>query len=467
MWGVFLSALLFLSFSFFSVEYWATLFSLAYLVACWIAILLYREKWDMDYFAPIFPTLGLLYLYVIASGLNAGSHGVTIYGDIVEPEILKTYYLSCFIGTIGLCVGFISGIKAGKFDGKLSRVLRRVWAISAYKLLTYGLIFFVVGFPYSTKPFDFLHAKSYSEYAFASRLASMENASTPLIEVFGVYPSMVCLLSGATILLFNAKRSISRVLSITILFSFFATAILSGSRSYAVLPAILILFYYHYRIRKIGVKLLAATVMFSYLVVNALPVLRVTNSPVEMAQIFVSTLMERRELLSVENSGEFLVSQNFMRLISGVAVGETAYSYGETFVSEVLTYIPRVLFSDRPLPLSEKFVETFYPGVRDTGAGYGFFYLMDGYWAFGFLGVYIVMMFYAKVVQHMYQLCDPFSGSDASAMFYVFLLFATVFTAIRGGVIGSFKFALMLSTPFLVTSILPTIKIWDNRSGFH
>ena len=75
-----------------------------------------------------------------------------------------------------------------------------------------------------------------------------------------------------------------------------------------------------------------------------------------------------------------------MELITGIRAGRTSYTYGSSVITEFLVFIPRAVYPNRPLPLSERFVDIFYPGVREAGGGHGSFYLQEGYWALGVPG---------------------------------------------------------------------------------
>jgi oligosaccharide repeat unit polymerase len=432
-----------------------------YTVVYWIITLyvlyLYRGAEKLDFFAPIVPSLGLLYLYSISSAIRATATGMTIFNDPVDPDTLTIYYHACILGLYGLCVGFTWGntknsANSASFYFRLSDVQ------TFRKLLIYGTLIFLILFPFANTPFNFINVKSYNETAFASRIEAMAQPLAPIIEVFLVNTPVSLMLCLATLLIFRRRNVFVRSAGCFIFFCFLARALLGGARSAVVLAGILIACFFHYRVKRIGPKLIIAIFLAGYFIVNTMSVLRITSNPMEMIKVFSEQTQESIAFLSLNNSGELLTGQNLMRLISGIRNGESGYSYGATIFSELLVYIPRSLYPDRPLPISELFIETFYPGVRDAGGGYGFFYLMEGYWAFGLLGVFVFMVFYARLVQWVYMYFQRNVKSDFATLWYAFILINLVMYAVRSGIIGMFKAALMYSIPFIIIYVLPNVE---------
>ena len=152
-----------------------------------------------------------------------------------------------------------------------------------------------------------------------------------------------------------------------------------------------------------------------------------------------------------------------MRQIKGINDGETSYTYGLSVINEILVFIPRAIFPNRPLPLSEKFVETYYPGVRDMGGGYGFFCLQEGHWAFGIFGIFVFMFFYGKVVQKLYLIFLASDNSLIANFVYSQAYFCLVVVAVRSGIIGNFKALLMNLIPFIIIYFLPKLTFKNSE----
>lgn len=416
----------------------------------------------MDFFAPIVPSFFLLYLYSVSSAMNATAMGVTIYSDTVDLKTLSTYYLACLIGLCSLGFGFIWGKSKGIPPG--IPVSERISDRQTFrKFMIYGVIIFLALFSYAQMPFDFINVKSYGEVAFASRMDRMDQVFAPIIDVFLINLPVTLMLCLATLLIFRRKNLFARSIGAAIYFCYIATALLGGGRSAVALAGILFMCFFNYRVKRIGLRSVLLIFLLGYFTINIMSVLRVTNDPQAMVEVFTETVHGNFDFLDLKNSGELLVGQNLMRLISGIQNKETDYSYGITVFTEFLTYIPRALYPGRPLPLSERFIDTFYNGVRETGAGYGFFYLMEGYWAFGLVGVFIFMLCYSRLVQWVYMFCLSNMRADFVTLWYAYLLQTLVFTAVRSGLIGVFKAALMISIPFILIYAAPNIR-WKNIS---
>ena len=438
------------------------LFSVLFWIIASSGLYLYKIVGEFDYFAPILPSFVLLYLYSISSALSATYMGATIYKDVVDSGTLLIYYLSCIIGLYALCVGFIWG-----HTKKIAKSVLAFRSLSdsklLHKLLIYAPLSYMVFFQFAKKPFDFINVKSYSETSLTSRIESMADPSLPILEVFCVYIPVTSLLCFATVIVFRKYNVFLRSLGLFILFSFSATALLAGSRSAIAQVGMLMVIFYNYRIKKISGKSFIAMFFVGYIVVNTMALIRVTKNPLEMVQVLYDNLNSDISFLALEKSSELLTGQNLMRLISGIRDGETGYTYGFNVFTELATYIPRILYPGRPLPLSELFVETFYPGVRDSGGGYGFFYLMEGYWALGLVGVLLFMLTYARLVQLVYEKFYRNAESDFAVLWYAFILSALVMTAVRSGIIGVFKGSLMSSIPFILIYILPSIGLIKSK----
>jgi oligosaccharide repeat unit polymerase len=129
----------------------------------------------------------------------------------------------------------------------------------------------------------------------------------------------------------------------------------------------------------------------------------------------------------------------------------------------MLVFIPRAFFPDRPLPLGELFVETFYPGVRDEGGGYGFFILQEGYWSFGIVGVFAFMFLYGWCTNKIYQLFTKYRNFDIVVLWYASIYSVMVIAAVRSGILISLKTILMNSLPFILYLKLPYIMTGTNK----
>jgi len=326
----------------------------------------------------------------------------------------------------------------------------------------------VVGFVMSSflkKGFDFRDVPSYLETALISRVLYMEKGSDQgLFEYFTYLAPLFLVLSAATLLIFR-KNPVFRLIGLTIFGSHLFSVFLGGSRTALAAAACIFLVYYHYRIRKIKLSVLVSLFAVGLVMINIVSVLRSTSDPAQMIDLGMSIISsEDYNVTTLSRSGELLTGQNLLRLIQGINNGESGFAYGGSLLSELLVFIPRGFLPNRPLTLAENFVDTFYPGVLESGGGYGFFFLMEGYWSFGVSGVIVLTMFYGYLLDRFYLWCMNFIGSDAVAILYGIALFPLAMYSIRSGLTISIKTALMNLAPILLIMYLSNIFAYLMRS---
>jgi len=319
----------------------------------------------------------------------------------------------------------------------------------------------IICIPWVKTAFDFVNIESYSITSQLGRIAKREMGATqPLQEVFLCNIPLALLLMLGILLIIRQKNVFAKAAGTAIIMMHIATTILGGQRNSLALVGTLILVFINYRVRRLGLFALTMIFVTGFLTINIMSLVRQTNNPVKMVQLFAESIAGgNTAFLRLEESSEFITGQTMMRLIGGIRDGETKYTYGSSIFTTLLVFIPRALYPDRPLPLSERYLEIFYPGVRDSGGGYGFFYLMEGYWAFGLVGVLLFMTAYACIVQWIYKGFTESVMTDGMAMWYAYIIYALVFMAVRTGVIGLFKIALINSLPFIILYFTPVFRL--------
>ena len=415
----------------------------------------------VDVFAPLVPSIVLLYLYVSGSALYVAEAGSTMFGDPIGRDVLRTFYLASLIGLTGLSAGFLWGRVSPSplpewmrfdptlTDSELFRILRVLAPVLGALCL-----------PWVIESFDFFRVKGYAEVALEGRLLKREQGTgQPLVEVFLQHLPLALLLGLGLLLLFRARGAAWRVAGAALIGAHMATALLGGQRGVLMLSGTLVLVFVHYRVHQLRGWTLVGIFLAGYLVINGLAFVRVTTDPAMM----LALLRQAWDggdgtFLALAQSGEFAVGQNLMRLISAVQEGQVGFTYGISVLTEALVLVPRAILPGRPLPLSEQFVEIFYPGIREIGGGYGFFYLMEGYWALGLPGVFAFMATFGWGVAVVYRAFTTGTMTDFKAMWYAFVLYSLVLASVRTGLIGAFKGALMASIPFLLVLALHRIR---------
>jgi oligosaccharide repeat unit polymerase len=228
---------------------------------------------------------------------------------------------------------------------------------------------------------------------------------------------------------------------------------LSGLR--AVLISYLISFYFYYLFRykkQTGTSFLKYLLylvlfFFVYVIVNLIPIVRSSSDGLEMIKLFQDYVSENGlAFLQLQNSGELQTSINLMKLQDGILSGRSSFNYGQTVLNDLMVFIPRVFYDNRPLPTSELFALKFYPEIFSEGGGMGMFFLIDGYWSFGVFGVFIFSFLFACLLGVLYKSLYRNIHRKLSS-FILFIIFFQIFivSSVRGGMVLSLRTFIMNS----------------------
>jgi oligosaccharide repeat unit polymerase len=431
---------------------------LIFCILGYIFIRLNFLKGNFDVFSPAIGLTVLLFLYSTISALYIEEKGLTYYGDIIDSRTTDLYYLTCLTGLIGIAVGILL-TKIIRIDFNKFKLIRKF--LIKNKEFRKKIFFFtiLISIPLSFKLFplfNFINVPSYYERALALRVERLDDISSGISETFLLNLPITLILCCSTLLIFSTKRIVYIFLGFFILFSYLAQNTLAGWRGQVVAAAIIPVMYYHYRIKRISLKKAAFAGMAVLIFMNTLSFVRNTSDPMEMIDLVVDAVKsDDTNFIKIQSSTELYTAMNLHRLISGIENGDTTYTYGYSIITELMVFIPKIIFPSRPLALSELFVETFYPGIFEKGGGYGFFFLQEGYWAFGILGVLFFMIFYGWCVQTIYNWIKKNIEYDIIIFIYSSIYYVLVVSAVRTGVILLFKSVIIGLLPFIIVVYLP------------
>ena len=417
-----------------------------------------QEKYD-DLLHPAGPLLIVTFLYAFASILfyyNSG--GETLYGDVISTPSFVSFCVACILGELGIIIGaIIAGrqLKGRQIQNVRGSVLLRL-AIPVLIVIaaTLAIFFFVDIIP----AFNFLSVSAYSDWALNSRVAALEaDAALPIRQILLTSMPSVLLIASGIFLIFRGKFLV-RFIGIAILGANILTGLLSGARGAMFATLCSIVIFIHYRIKRFRLPTMVLGVFCSILLLHAIALVRSTSKLSEMVDIFVTqTTGNVSHLLDLSGSGELLVGLNLMKTIEAISAGDSKFNYGKGFVDDILCYIPRAIFPDRPLPLGDKFVVEFYPGVHEMGGGYGLFFLQDGYWSFGLIGVFVSLFAYSWALSRIYFYFKIYFDSDFMVLVYGFIYFPLVIASPRTGLMISFKSAAVLAFPFMFVLVFASL----------
>jgi oligosaccharide repeat unit polymerase len=417
-----------------------------------------------DPFNPYVVLSILFYLYGVSTLLYVEENGITYNSEIVSYSPLAEYAVICLLGQVGLIVGTFVSFGDRSFvipqDARLSRKQLQL-------LIGPALVIALAMIPFFWDRFNFISVTSYAEYALESRLDRYEDVTRGVKDVFLRDSPTLVVLCAATVYLFRAQSAlILRSAAFIVLGTFLTTAMLSGARSLLVLGALLPLIYMHYQVRRFSlIEMLVGSVMV-YFFINSLAVMRLSSNFSEMVLLLQEDIVEKGyDFLRLSQSGELATSSNLLRLVAAIQLGETQHLLGELMISQFGAFIPRAIWPDRPFVGSELFVFTFYPGVLESGGGYGFFFHQDGYWDFGIPGVIFYAFVLGWLTSRFYKRYVILDRSSFSTLIYATLYGPLVLAVVRSGLIGSLKASLMAVFPLLLIVLLTRSGLLGSTTG--
>jgi len=429
--------------------------------------LIFRQDFS-DVFTPALVTLILLFLYTSVTLYSYLDHGHAPQGKISASHTLVVYCQAVLLGVCGIFFGEQLGKKASRL------LLFRNIDISMgldnriYRKLTWAaLVSLVIFLPWTYKAFDFFHAKSYYMAALSSRVEYVAAGPLqPIKEVFLREIPILIINIWALMTLFRRSKILLRLLAAAVFGSFALTLLLTGARSTIAMYAVAITLLFHYRLRRITLGWLAVLVTVGIIFVQMMSFARssAVAKPLPMIKTTWEVLQDNPGALLPKDNSELLSAETFMRLVQGIQNGETEYTWGSSVLSEALVYVPRVLYPNRPQPLSYKFLDVFYPKVREMGGGYGFFYLGDGYWAFGLPGVFLFMMLFMALLQTVHGTLLRLKPGSFAILCYGFVYYPMVMS-LRGGIFMALKAALMNLLPLIVIIPILGLTTFRRREG--
>lgn len=438
------------------------IYSVSTIVIITMFRLLPKKRRIMDLFYPKYILLILFFLYSLAGISAIEVIGRDSQGTVIPEYIIDSYIISCLIGLLGLCTGFYF------YEAKGYSTLKKV-AFNDSKalkiLLAYSLIAVVINLGDILAKYNFISVQSYAETALTYRLNFQESRSSGLKQVF-LTDSPVMIFNFYFITrFFNARNKLISWLWLVPYTACILTALLSGFRGHLVILLLPLIFIYHYRVRKFElnppkVLLMVFTGIIGYTTINLLALLRSTSNVKEMLAI-INKLIVNKSLAfnSLAYSGELTTSLNMMRLMLGFDKGEVGFTYGMSIINEFLVFIPLAIFPNRPNTISERFVLTFHPEIYKIGGGMGQFCLLEGYWAFGNIGVFLTSITFAYLSAKLYGSIAPyFASSSIYVLFYALSFNSIVVSVVRGGYIGAIK-GVIINGIVIILAIVISKKI--------
>jgi oligosaccharide repeat unit polymerase len=324
----------------------------------------------------------VIQLYSIFGFLGAISEEGLYYSTFISQESFFIFILSHFFW----------------FSGVLLTIKYNTANIANHKILSNNnfenyfffllILYFICTLIFfgNWKNISLFNLLSYHDVALSQRLIYKENYFAGIEHVFISMP-----LSSVFIFLFiknifNSK-SYKKIFFIFILLNLLIPNLYSGSKSAILLFFLFLFYYFNARVKSISKITIFFGVIMAIFFMQFISVIRGMITEILDYEIYSKNLFEK--IFDLSKSGEFAVSQNLLILIEGIKDGTTDFLGLNGLINNLLSYVPRFIFNDRPEDVALLFVKIFQPAIFEKGGGMAFYIIQEFYWYFGLIGVYL------------------------------------------------------------------------------
>lgn len=218
--------------------------------------------------------------------------------------------------------------------------------------------------------------------------------------------------------------------------------LIMGNRSMVMYLLIAATLFVHIRIHKISAKSLVVLAACGFIALNVYGYLRtsnyssfsgfINNTTSAFTGVRQSGGLGESAYYTL-TSGEFVVPFETMPQMLKSVGHEVPYAYGKTFAEAPDFFVPSALFPDRPLPLTNWYMNSFYGGNTGLNEGRAFFFLSEGYLNFGPIGVLLVGGFWGLLLGALSRYQRNGGGNPGVDMIYCLSI-----AFIQRGIAGSF-----------------------------
>lgn len=407
----------------------------------------------IDPFRPHIGLSTLLYLYSLSTLIFVKNGNVTYYGEQVSEEIIFLYIMACLFCTAGISCGTLMINLFGSKNRQI--IFSKKLVPDRFGIYKIALVLGFIFSPLIIYKFQPWNATSYADVALSLRVEHLSDVTAGIKGILFENMPLILILAACTFAIFDhGLHSLIRLMAGSLLIAYTTTSLLSGWRGELAFIILVIIIYFHWRIKKLKIKYLIFAALIGYILINTLSVARVSSNPIEM----IAAVLENFDtsglvFLAISQSSELATSTNLLRLILGIETGESQFGHGSILFNQISSFVPRAIWPDRPPMGSELFVQTFYPGLFESGGGYGFFLPQDGYWDFGLTGVFFYSLFFGMILESIYIWFSNRRSIDFLVLFYAILYSHLVLAVVRSGIIAGLKAALIASIPLIIVWI--------------
>jgi hypothetical protein len=360
-------------------------------------------------------------------------------------SVMPTYCRAVVLGLMGFLLGYQWSHKKGL--SRQSSLLSQI-SVPRFSLLCWvlGVVLAAVSLENLAQFFDPSTVTPYTEWALTLR--ATRTATSVVFE----YTSLLAVYLLITALLLKTiTRRATRLFTYLLLALVVVPTVMAGRKDLVLFCVISILIMKNYLAQAVRFRNALLLGVCVYVFATMLNNVRNTKVLSDMWSQSAEYIQSDPAILAPVRSSEISGTPvTFMEIAQAIQEGRLSYSFGQTYLTEAVTFVPRILYPERPRPLAEEFMAIFYPRQAAMGAGHALFILGDGYWAFGYIGVFAEMFIYGSIISWIYGLLLSKRNSPPIVAIYANLYFPLVIGAMRGTLLGTMKATLMGFAPFAV-----------------
>ncbi len=214
--------------------------------------------------------------------------------------------------------------------------------------------------------------------------------------------------------------------------------LLMGNRGMIMYIILTTLIYVHFAINPLKVKTIALISIVAFLALNIFGHARTSNY--ESFSDFIEKTTSAIESSTAENNegffytltvGEFVIPfETLPQMIRTVGIEETPW-FGISYLRSPLYLIPSAIFTDRPLPLANWYMQEYYGGGYGLNEGRQFFFLSEAYINFGPIGIVLISLLWGWMWGGLHQWLKINHYSPEIALIYA-LAVGFMFRCIAG-----------------------------------
>lgn len=214
--------------------------------------------------------------------------------------------------------------------------------------------------------------------------------------------------------------------------------LLTGNRSMLLYIGLVTLIFINFAIRRLRWSFFVPLGIAAFLALNLIGLMRTSNY--DSVGEFIEKSTSSAESATEEDAhglfytltiGEFVVPfETFPQMIRTVGDSETPW-FGLSYLRAPVFAVPSVVFPDRPLPLSNWYVQKFYGDGFGLNEGRQFFFMAEAYLNFMVAGVFLLVLFWGWLWGTLHQWMKH-SGNDPAVVLVYALAVGFLFRCIAG-----------------------------------